>query len=99
MKSSDNVGVTFVNYVIGRGVMNGVVNLTLGTYAFDPSEDGKTVEVGAFVSARLRMDVLMARSIHAALGDLLEQIDARQAEATPVTTADNSTDSDGKPLN
>lgn len=99
MKSADNVGVTFINYVVGRGVMNGVANLTLGTYAFDPSEDEKTVEVAPFISARLRMDVPTVRALHATLGELLQQIDGVSAETQPVTAAENSVDGDGKPLN
>ena len=37
---SDDVGVTFVNAVLGRGMLNGIVNLQFGVLNFDAREDG-----------------------------------------------------------
>src|ERR1035437_2535365 len=80
MKSVDNVGVTFINTVLGRGVMNGVVNLTLGVLQFTPDDEGKVIDPDIGVAARLRMDVVCARQMHEALGDLLVLIDKSDAE-------------------
>jgi hypothetical protein len=103
MKQADSVGVTFINYVAGRGVINGVCNLTLGTFAFDPSEDGKTIEVAPYISARLRMDVPTARAIHAELTTLLQSIDSLPTTENtlppPEPLAQTNGDGSIKPLN
>jgi hypothetical protein len=80
MKSIDNVGVTFINTVLGRGVMNGVINLTLGVLQFTPDDKGEAIDPDIGVAARLRMDVVCARQLHEALGDLLVLIDKSDAE-------------------
>lgn len=76
MKSLDAVGVTFVNTVLARGVLNGVVNLQLGTYLLTPNQEGTAIEEDLVVSCRLRMDQVCARQLHDALGSLLAAIDA-----------------------
>ncbi len=78
MKSIDSVGVTFVNTVTGRGLMNGVVNLTLGVLQFTPTDD--KIDPDLVTAVRLRMDQVCARQLHEALGDLLALIDKSDAE-------------------
>lgn len=80
MKAIDNVGVTFVNVVLGRGILNGVVNLQFGTFGFTPADDGKTVELDPMVSCRMRMDRVCAQQLHETLGTLLEAIEKTEAE-------------------
>lgn len=89
MKSADNVGITFANLVLGRGVANGVVNITLGAFEFNPSDDGKAVEPSPVITCRLRQDIPGARALHEALGSLLESIDKPQGEAAAIEAADN----------
>ena len=81
MKSSDQVGVTFVNTVVGRGILNGVVNLSFGVLQFTPSDDGKTVDPDPVIASRLRMDKMCARQLRDVLNDLLEMIDKAEHEA------------------
>lgn len=81
MKSLDDVGVVFVNTVVGRGVLNGIVNLSFGTLLFTPSDDGKTIDPDLVVSARLRMDKLCAQQLHETLGELLVSIEKAEADA------------------
>lgn len=73
MKNIDETGVTFVNTVLGRGVLNGVVNLTFGTLLFTPEND--RIEPDMVVSSRLRMDELCARRLFEALAELITSID------------------------
>ena len=80
MKSVDNVGVTFINTVLGRGIINGVVNLTLGVLLFTPDDAGKVIDPDIRVATRLRMDQVCARQLHETLGDLLALIDKSDAE-------------------
>jgi hypothetical protein len=75
MKDLDKVGVTFANLVMGCGLHNGVVNVTLGAFLFEPAIDAKTVDPSPVVVSRLRTDMPCARALHKSLGDLLESID------------------------
>ena len=88
MKSIDNVGVTFVNAVVGQGTLNGVVNIALGTFLFTPGDDDK-VDPDLVTTARLRMDQLCARQLHEALGKLLELIDKTEPEAGATRSSTN----------
>lgn len=92
MKAVDEVGVTFVNAVLGRGIMNGVVNLTLGVFQFTPDED--KVDPDLVVAARLRMDAVCAQQLYEALGSLLVSIDEAKAKSQPIgpNGADHSAD-------
>lgn len=72
MKANDNVGVTFVNAVIGSGTFNNVINLTLGVCLFTPDPESNKVEDDVVVAARLRMDPLCARQLRDTLTRLLE---------------------------
>lgn len=91
MKVADNVGITYVNTVIGRGVLNNVVNLTLGAFNFTPAEsaDG-SVDVDMVIAARLRMDLVCARNLYEVLGGLLSGIDAANLNGAdaPVLTGE-----------
>ena len=75
MKHRDEVGLTFANTVLAQGFFNGVVNVTLGAYTFDPEEDGRTIDVTPVIVARLRMDVQGARALYNALGTVLAAMD------------------------
>lgn len=77
MKSTDNVGITFANLVLGSGILNGVVNLTLGAYQFNP--DGDKVDPAAAIVSRLRMDVACAKAVRDNLNELLASIEAPAA--------------------
>lgn len=90
MKPVDNVGVTFINTVLGRGVMNGVVNLTFGVLQFTPTDD--KIEPDLAVAARLRMDLTCAKQLHETLGDLLEAIEVADAKAEKVGQAASGPD-------
>jgi hypothetical protein len=98
MKSTDQVGITFVNAVLGRGILNGVANLTLGVFAFDPTGDGKISE-NLTVACRLRMDVNCAKMIRDQLDELLTAIEKPGAGTTTGIAAngDASHASEGKP--
>ena len=80
MKSIDNVGITYVNAVLGRGTLNGVVNIQLGALQFDTTSEG-TVSGDLSVCCRLRMDLHCAVQIRNSLNDLLAQVEKAQAAA------------------
>lgn len=80
MKSMDNVGITFVNVVLGRGVFNGVVNLQFGALPFGVKEDGK-IDTETVVACRLRMDIPCAVQLRDNLNELFKMIE-EQAMAT-----------------
>lgn len=83
MKSLDQVGITFINGVLGRGVFNGVVNLQLGAAPFDITDD-KTISEDMVPVCRLRMDIPCARALHEQLGLLLTDIDKTTTEPAGV---------------
>lgn len=74
MKPADTVGVTFVNALIGRGILNNVVNLQFGTFLFTPDENSQQVEPDLAVSCRLRMDRSCAQQLYESLGELLASV-------------------------
>ena len=79
MKNQDNVGVTFINSVMSRGIFNDVVNITLGVLNFTPSAETNSVEPDHVIAARLRMDKECAKAMHRELGDLLKMISEETA--------------------
>lgn len=83
MKSSDEVGVTFVNAVLGIGHLNGVVNITMGTYNFTPQDGMKEIDPDLVVSCRLRMDQACAQQLRDLLDAKLNQM-AAPVPASPV---------------
>lgn len=62
----------FINRVVGQGILNGVVNVTLATFAFTPTAEGN-IDPDLVISGRLRMDIACAKQLHDALGGILEQ--------------------------
>lgn len=80
IKALDNVGITFVNALLGRGVLNGVVNMTFGAFLFTPGDEDK-VDPDLVVTARLRMDKTCAKQVHEALGALIAKIEETEAAA------------------
>lgn len=81
MKSADTVGIVFVNTVVGRGVLNGVINLSFGAFNFTPKDDGENVDVDPVVACRLRMDKICATQLRDTMNELLALIDKAEAEA------------------
>lgn len=80
LNDPNNVRVTFVNDVAGIGFLNGVLNVTLVTARFTPI--GSAVEADNIVSARLRMDLFCAQSLHTLLGQIIEQNTKGPAQPT-----------------
>ena len=80
MRVVDEVGVTFVNTVIGRGILNGVINLSFGVFNFTPTDDGK-VDVDPAVACRLRMDKVCATQLRDVMNDLLAIIEKAEVDA------------------
>lgn len=80
-----NQDVIFVNTLIGRGLLNNVVNLTFGTFLFSPVENG-SVDVDQVISVRLRMDLDCARSLHKELGDFLGLVERESGSPAPAPT-------------
>jgi hypothetical protein len=96
MKSTDNVGITFVNAVTGRGILNNVVNVQLGALTFDATEEGQ-ISDQLVVACRLRMDRACAQQLHDTLGDLLAAIEKAESEPTlPFPNGETSV-AEGKP--
>jgi hypothetical protein len=70
-----NVPVTFVSELVGRGHLNGVVNLTFATARFTPDTlgpDGK-IKADLVVTSRLRMDMYCVQALYLALGDIIQK--------------------------
>ena len=80
MKVNDQVNVTFVNTVVGRGILNGVINLSFGVFHFTPTDDGK-VDVDPAIACRLRMDKICATQLRDVMNDLLTVIEKAEADA------------------
>lgn len=80
MKSQDQIGTTFVSYVIGRGILHQVINFTFGTYNFTPG-DKDNIELDPVVSCRLRMDRACFNQLRSAVNDLWEQIQVEERNA------------------
>ena len=95
MKTSDQVGITFANLVLGRGVYNGVVNITLGAMHFTPDGD-KSVDPDPVIVSRLRMDIPSAAALRDALDGLLKSIEVPGPDVTKNGSAARAT-TEGKP--
>lgn len=78
MKNSDNVGVTFVNAVVSRGILNNVINLSFSTYNFTPADEA--VDPDPTISCRLRMDKVCAYQLRQVLNDLISLIEEKEKE-------------------
>jgi hypothetical protein len=79
MKSNDNVSVTYVNTVLGRGHLNGVINVQLGVFNFSNDENGD-VTLDPSVACRLRMDYNCARQLKESLDSLLKDMENQVSE-------------------
>ena len=96
--SADNVGVTFVNMLLGRGILNGVINLTLGVLNFTPDTEAETgIDMDSVISSRLRMDIPCAKQLHKALGDLLDSVDQKESDTPIMPPSTNAGVASGKP--
>lgn len=98
MRSLDEVGVTFVNTVIGRGVLNGNVNLSFSVFNFTPSDDGKTVELDPVVAVRLRMDKVCATQLRDVMNELLATIEKAELHAATGVAETGSLDGEIKAI-
>ena len=99
MKSADEIGITFVNRVLGQGFMNGVVNITLGSFQFTPNDDGKTIDPDLIVASRLRMDEQCATQLRDALATVLASMaDARMKSVVEATAANGDSNAQEKEM-
>jgi hypothetical protein len=74
MKATDNTGVTFINTVLGRGHLSGVINIQLGVFNFSNDEKGD-VTLDPSVACRLRMDYNCARQLKESIDSLLKDME------------------------
>ena len=82
--AADNVGVTFVNMLVGRGTLNDVINLTFATFDFTPDTEVEGgVDLDPKISCRLRMDKYCARVLRDTLSELLDDIDTKATKSPP----------------
>ena len=99
MKSADQVGITFANTVVGRGIFNSVINVSLAALQFTPTDDGK-IESDPVITCRLRLDVPCATQLRDALDELLVLIEKSKADATAMSAVVPNGDArpaEGKP--
>ena len=80
VSNRDTTETVFVNTVFGQGVLNGVINLQLGTYLFTPVDAGQ-VDLDPIITCRLRMDRQCAEHLYDALGALLLAISQAESGA------------------
>jgi hypothetical protein len=89
MKSQDNISAIFVNTVVGRGILNNVLNLSFGTFNFTPNEATGEVELDPVVSCRLRMDKTCAIQLRDTMIQFLKDIEEAEAKiVNPNTTSE-----------
>lgn len=81
MKSQDSTSICFVNYVIGRGILHGVINLSFGAFNFSPSDNDAMIDADPVVVCRLRMDKACFSQLRDAINTLHEQIEAEEKSA------------------
>lgn len=80
MKTQDEIGIVFANTVIGRGILNGVINLSFSAFNFTPTDDGKQVDLDPVVVSRLRMDRICATQLRDVMNELLASIEKAEAD-------------------
>jgi hypothetical protein len=97
MKILDTVGCTFVNTVIGRGSLNGVINLSFATFNWTPSDDGSRVDPDPAVSCRLRMDKMCAVQLRDVMNELIQSIEEAEAKVAMGINPNNEEDVLAKP--
>lgn len=66
------IGITFVNQVVGSGFLNGNVNITLAAALFTPNDQNK-VDPDVVIVSRLRMDLFAAEQLRDALTSIIQQ--------------------------
>ena len=76
-RTQDDVGCVFVTRVMGSGHLNGVINVTLGTYNFTPSRSADRIEPDLVVSCRLRLDIAAATELRDAIDKALVMMTAQ----------------------
>lgn len=81
MKTQDEIGIVFANTVIGRGILNGVINLSFSAFNFTPTDDGKQVDLDPVVVCRLRMDKICATQLRNVMNELLATIEKAENES------------------
>ena len=82
MKSEDAVGTIFVNTVVGRGSLNGVINVSFSTFNFTPNDEGQ-IDVDPVISCRLRMDKMCAAQLRDVMNELLATIEKAEQNIAP----------------
>jgi hypothetical protein len=78
LKTQDDVGVTFINQVVSRGVWNDVANLTLAVYNFSP--EGDKIAADPVIVGRLRMDKQCAIQLAQAMAEIIMIYDRMEQE-------------------
>lgn len=84
MKNQDDVGITFVNTILGRGILNGIINISFSAFNFSP-DGNEGIEADPVVACRLRMDRVCLKQLHDVTADLLKAIE--RAETPQVETS------------
>ena len=97
MKAADDTGVTFVNVVLGRGMLNNVVNLQFGVFQFSENEETGKIEPDIVINCRLRMDRMCAQQLYTQLGELFEQIEKATQGGGLIAENDISVSKDKEP--
>lgn len=90
MKSADNLGVIFVNTVVGRGILNGVINLSFGVFNFTPDENGQ-IDADPAINCRLRMDKICATQLRDSMSELLAAIEKAEQSSTVGVSSETET--------
>lgn len=86
MKSTDSVGITFANLVVGRGISDHVINITLGAFNWTPTDDNK-VDPDLVIVSRLRLTKNCAKQLRDTLVLFLDEIDKAEAQAVALSGA------------
>ena len=79
IRPNDNVGVTFINTVLGRGILGNIINVQLGVFNFSEDGEGK-IHFDPSIASRLRMDIDCAKQLRDALDWCVKTWEEKQAE-------------------
>ncbi|MBM3091617.1 hypothetical protein GFB56_12410 [Ensifer sp. T173] len=74
------VPVTFSNIMLGGGLVNGVINFTLGVFRFTPTTDGK-IHNDPIICSRIRLDRDTAITLRDFLNHQIALLDTPQDKA------------------
>jgi hypothetical protein len=97
IQSGPNGSPIFVNTVLARGILNGVVNLTFGQYQFTPDAEEPKIHSDQVIACRLRMDVMCLENLHRVTGELIQDIKKQQAAISKGEAEEASQESGAKP--